>query len=70
MADPKYPLLAALPGGRVQHAARIVGAGPAVVTLCRKRGTPTGDGSDLSYCRACQNRPNPQDNRTYITTEK
>lgn len=70
MADPQYPLLVALPGGRVQHAARPIGDGPAVVTLCRKRGAPTGNGDTLSYCRACLNRPNPQDNRTYITTPK
>lgn len=58
-ARPRFPLLAALPGGRVQHAARLVGDGPAVTTLCQKRGTPAGDGTGLPYCRACAGRPNP-----------
>lgn len=59
MAQLRYPLTVALPGGRVRHAARVIGDGPAVVTLCRKRGTPTGDGHDLPYCAACRARPNP-----------
>lgn len=55
-----YPLLAALPGGRVQHAAKADRADPNVVhTLCRKRGISVGDGAGLPYCGACQNRPNP-----------
>lgn len=60
----RYPLTVALPGGRVRHAARLAGDGPAVTTLCRKRGTPTGDGSGLPWCSACASRPNPQDQRT------
>lgn len=59
MAEPRYPLTVALPGGRVKHSARLIGDGPAVTTLCRKRGTPAGNGDGLSYCRACANRPNP-----------
>lgn len=59
MAEPRYPLLVALPGGRVQHAARLIGDGPAVTTLCSKRGIPTGDGTGLAYCRGCASRPNP-----------
>ncbi|MGW1468529.1 hypothetical protein ACWCPT_29805 [Streptomyces sp. NPDC002308] len=59
MAESRYPLLVALPGGRVQHAARTLGDGPSVVTLCRKRGTPTGDGDGLRYCAACNDKPNP-----------
>lgn len=59
MPEPRYPLLVALPGGRVQHSARLNGGGPAVTTLCRKRATPTGDGSGLPYCRGCADRPNP-----------
>lgn len=59
MALPRYPLVVALPGGRVRHAARLIGEGPSVNTLCRKRGTPTGDGASLPYCRACADRPNP-----------
>lgn len=55
----RYPLVVALPGGRVRHNARIVGGGPEVTTLCRKRGVPTGDGFWLPYCRACSARPNP-----------
>ncbi|MEV5703047.1 hypothetical protein AB0L55_36900 [Streptomyces anthocyanicus] len=57
--EPRYPLRVALPGGRVRHSARLIGDGPAVTTLCRKRGTPVGDGSALAYCRACAARPNP-----------
>ena len=59
MTEPRYPLLVTLPGGRVQHSARLIGAGPAVTTLCRKRGAPAGDGAGLTYCRACAGRPNP-----------
>jgi len=59
MAEPRYSLLVALPGGRVQHYARLIGDGPAVNTLCRKRGIPTGDGSSLPRCSACRARPNP-----------
>lgn len=59
MAEPRYPLTVAFPGGHVKHSARLIGDGPTVTTLCRKRGTPAGDGGDLSYCRACANRPNP-----------
>jgi hypothetical protein len=59
MTEPRYPLLVALPGGRVQHDARQVGDGPAVFTLCRKRDIPTGDGSGLPRCSACRARPNP-----------
>lgn len=57
--EARYPLNVSLPGGRVQHSARLIGNGPAVNTLCRKRGTPTGDGAHLPYCRACAARPNP-----------
>jgi hypothetical protein len=49
----------ALPGGRVRHAARLLGDGPTVMTLCGKRDTPTGDGAGLAYCQACRRRPNP-----------
>jgi hypothetical protein len=59
MGTARYPLEIVLPGGRVCHSARIVGYGPTVVTLCRKRGTPEGDGHGLPYCRACAARPNP-----------
>lgn len=59
MAGSRYPLLVALPGGRVQHSARLIGPGSAVTTLCRKRGVPSGDGQGLLYCRACADRPNP-----------
>jgi hypothetical protein len=65
MAEPRYPLAVVLPGGRVRHAARFIGDGPAVSTLCSKRGTPTGDGSALPYCRACDGRPNPIGLRSY-----
>jgi hypothetical protein len=65
VAAPRYPLLVAFPWGRVRHQARLIGDGPAVTTLCRKRDTPTGDGAGLPYCAACLKRPNPQDNRTY-----
>lgn len=47
MAGPKYPLKVALPRGRVRHAAKLVGEGPRVLTLCGKRGVPTGDGAGL-----------------------
>ena len=57
--QPRYPLHVALPGGRVQHSARQLGNGTAVITLCRKRGTPTGAGDGLPYCRACASKPNP-----------
>ena len=66
MSEPRYPLLVALPGGRVQHAARLIGTGPAVNTLCRKRGTPTGDGAGMPYCRACADRPNPINQQTAL----
>lgn len=59
MAAPRYPLLVALSGGRVRHNARLIGDGPFVVTLCRKRGNPVGDGAGLPYCAACRSRPNP-----------
>lgn len=55
----RYPLVRALPGGRVRHYARLIGEGPAVSTLCRKRGEPDGDGAGLPFCRACDGRPNP-----------
>ncbi|MEU2963356.1 hypothetical protein, partial [Streptomyces albidoflavus] len=58
-ALPRYPLLVGLPGGRVQHAAKLAADGEHVFTLCRKRGRPDGDGGGLPYCRACANRPNP-----------
>jgi hypothetical protein len=64
MPGPKYPLSVALPGGRVRHTAKLVQDGPAVVTLCGKRGTPTGDGAHLGWCAACARRPNPQDQRS------
>ncbi|MFG2734421.1 hypothetical protein ACGFX7_06320 [Streptomyces harbinensis] len=57
-ASPRYPLMVQLPGGRVRHAAR-EGADGRVFTLCRKAGRPVSDGSDLPYCRACADRPNP-----------
>lgn len=60
----RYPLLVRLPGGRVQHSARLLGDGPAVTTLCRRRGTPTGDGNGLPYCAACRARPNPTPQQT------
>lgn len=66
MTEPRYPLLVRLRGGRVQHAARLVGAGPTVTTLCRKRGTPTGDGSGLPYCAACGNKPNPISQQSHL----
>jgi hypothetical protein len=59
MPEPRFPLLVALPGGRVQHSARLIGDGPTVTTPCRKRGLPTGDGDGLPYCRACENTSNP-----------
>ncbi|MGW5817248.1 hypothetical protein [Streptomyces noursei] len=59
MSQPRYPLQVALPGGRVRHDARLIGNGPAVNTLCRKRGTPTSDGAGLPHCHACADRPNP-----------
>lgn len=59
MSAARYPLEVALPGGRVRHSARLVGDGPQVTTLCRKRGVPTGDGAGLPYCRACAALPNP-----------
>ncbi|MEU6647529.1 winged helix-turn-helix domain-containing protein, partial [Saccharomonospora sp. NPDC046836] len=59
MAEPRYPLLVGLPGGRVQDAAKLAADGEHVFTLCRKRGRPDGDGGGLPYCRACANRPNP-----------
>ncbi|MFC8704097.1 hypothetical protein ACFUIV_18175 [Streptomyces anulatus] len=66
LPEPRYPLLVALPGGRVQHAARLIGGGPAVNTLCRKRGTPTGDGDGLPYCAGCRNRPNPISQQSHL----
>lgn len=57
-ASPRYPLMVQLPGGRVRHAAREAPNGH-VSTLCGKAGRPIGDGSELSYCRACAARPNP-----------
>lgn len=65
MPGPRYPLTAALPGGRVRHSARLLDDGPAVITLCGKRGVPTGDGAALRWCSACANRPNPQGQRSY-----
>lgn len=60
-----YPLLVALPGGRVQHAAKASRDNPSLVhTLCRKRGVPAGDGTGLPYCRACRARPNPIQQQT------
>lgn len=53
-----YPLLVALPGSTRRHYAKqafIVG----VVTLCGRRGTPTGDGDGLPICAACAKKPNP-----------
>jgi hypothetical protein len=60
-----YPLLVALPGSRRRHDARWIGGGPAVVTLCRKRGTPTGDGQGLAHCATCARTPNPINQRIY-----
>ncbi|EDY43936.1 hypothetical protein SSBG_02126 [Streptomyces sp. SPB074] len=59
MSHTRYPLLAQLRGGRVQHSARTVGNGPRVTTLCRKTGLVAGEGDDFPYCRACRARPNP-----------
>lgn len=59
MSNARYPLLVALPGGRVRHSARTIGTGYLVVTLCGKRGDPAGDGAGLTYCTACAKRPNP-----------
>lgn len=67
MSEPRYPLPVALPGGRVRHDARLIGEGPAVNTLCRKRGIPTGDGAGLPHCRACDSRPNRIDQRSYTS---
>lgn len=64
MTAARYPLSVALPGGRVRHSARLVGDGPAVTTLCRKRGVPTGDGEGMPYCSACAARPNPISQQT------
>lgn len=59
LPEPRYPIVVSLPGGRTKHDARLVGTGPTVITLCRKRGTPNGDGDGLPYCAGCRNRPNP-----------
>jgi len=58
MAEPRYPLVVALPGGRVRHAARLLDDGIHVITLCRKRGTPA-NGDGLPYCQKCRILPNP-----------
>jgi hypothetical protein len=41
-----------------------------VVTLCRKRGFVTQGGENLPFCRAYSNRPNPQDQRSYVTGDR
>lgn len=66
----RYPMVVALPGGRVRHAARLRGDGPTVTTLCGKPGIPVGDGEGLPYCSACAKKPNPQDQRTHLTAEE
>jgi hypothetical protein len=67
MPGPKYPLTVTLRGGRVKHNAKALPNGSQwVVTLCGKRGTPTGDGEGLGWCVACANKPNPQDQRSHI----
>lgn len=58
MATPAYPLLLALPNGRIQHAAK-QSTGGYVHTLCGRAGIPTGDGAGLPFCARCRARPNP-----------
>lgn len=70
MSLPRYPLEVALPSGRVCHSARLVGAGPSVTTLCRKRGIPTGDGASMPYCAACAAKPNPQSQQAGHPTDE
>ena len=53
-----YPLTVALPGGRVNHSARVIGTGYTVITLCGESGEPTGNKSCLPYCTACAERQN------------
>jgi hypothetical protein len=64
MTAARYPLTVALAGGRVRHSARLVGNGPQVTTLCRKRGHPASDGAGLPYCAACAKLPNPISQQT------
>lgn len=61
MPGPKYPLIVALLRGRVSHAAKLIGDGPEVTTVCRKRGVPRDDvdPATLPYCAACATGPNP-----------
>lgn len=68
MTESRFPLLVSLPGGRVQHTARLVGTGPTVTTLCRKRGIPNGDGAGLRYCAACKGKANPISQQSAQTT--
>lgn len=63
--EPKYPIKVALPGGRVLHSAKASSDGVHVHTLCRKRGKPVAPKPNMSYCRACADRPNPIPNKGF-----
>lgn len=65
----RYPITVALARGRVRHAARLIGSGPNVATLCGKGGVPVGDGAGLPWCAACAKKPNPQDQRSILSME-
>jgi hypothetical protein len=68
MPGPKYPLLVVLPGGRVAHNAKPIGDGTRVSTPCHKSGVPTDtDPRSVPPCAACVKRPNPIDQRSYLT---
>lgn len=69
MGGPKYPLLMALRDGRVLHSAKWATEGKTVTTLCGKRGFAEA-GTGLPFCQACAKRPNPQDQRSYISADR
>ncbi|MBH1939145.1 hypothetical protein I5Q34_33635 [Streptomyces sp. AV19] len=70
MTDPRYPITARLPRGRVRHNARPIDGSPLVQTLCGKRDTPVDDGASLPHCAACAAKPvPPTDQRSYPKPE-
>lgn len=69
MGESKYPLIMALRDGRVRHSAKWSTEGTTVLTLCGKRGFAEA-GTHLPYCQACAKKPNPQDQRSYLTPKE
>lgn len=62
----RYPLQVTFERGRVQHSAREHNG--RVITLCGARGTRIQDRPELPWCSACAKKPNPIDNRTYVSS--